>query len=113
MSETVRIPVDTGVVVLSAKVFAESAFEHDIDINSFTASLNNFSDEAHKLGISTDEEIMQWREEATEHYFKLMQEAGKLKHVEQEFFGGSDYACDEDAAGNEQGENEDDPSCSK
>lgn len=102
MSETVRVPVDTGVAVLTAKVFAESAFENNIDINSFTASLNNFSDAAHKLGISTDAEIMQWREEATEYYFKLMQDAGKLKYVEQEFFGGSDY--------NEQGDDEDDPS---
>ena len=109
MSEAVKVPVDTGVAVLPAKVFAESAFENNIDINSFTASLNNFSDAAHKLGISTDAEIMQWREEATEYYFKLMQDVGKLKRVEQEFFGGSDYADDE----NEQGENEDDPSCSK
>lgn len=89
-------------VELPAQVFAESAFANNVDVNEFTLSLNNFSDMAHELGESTQEEIMQWREEATEHYFKLLQDAGKLKHVEQEFFGGSDY-----------GDNEDDPSCSK
>lgn len=89
-------------VKVPAEVFAQSAFDNEVGIDDFVASLNMFSDQAYEEGKQDRRQIIQWREETTECFFKLLKDAGKLKHVEKEFFGGSD--C---------GDDEDDPSCSK
>lgn len=82
-------PTNTNVQYadLDATHFAQSAFDNKIDIDSFVLSMNNFSE----TSSSTTEEIQAWREEATEHYFTLLHDAGLLKWVPSEFQGGSDY----------------------
>ena len=75
-------------VNVPAEAFAQSAYEHDVSLDDFTLSLNNFSD----ASISSKEQIMAWREECVELFFKKMEAAGKLKMSPVEFFGGSDYA---------------------
>lgn len=75
-------------VNVPAEAFAQSAYEHDVSLDDFTLSLNNFSD----ASISSKEQIMAWREECVELFFKKIEAAGKLKMSPVEFFGGSDYA---------------------
>lgn len=75
-------------VNVPAEAFAQSAYEHDVSLDDFTLSLNNFSD----ASISSKEQIMAWREECVEIFFKKMEAAGKLKMSPVEFLGGSDYA---------------------
>ena len=90
-------------VNVPAEAFAQSAYEHDVSIDDFTLSLNNFSD----ASISSREQIVAWREECVELFFKKMEAAGKLKMSPVEFFGGSDYAeeiAQFDADDSEEGE---------
>ena len=75
-------------VNVPAEAFAQSAYEHDVSLDDFTLSLNNFSD----ASISSKEQIVAWREECVELFFKKMEAAGKLKMSPVEFLGGSDYA---------------------
>lgn len=81
-------------IKLPAKVFALSAVEHDIELNSFVASMDNFSEQA--APHTAPERLYAWREEALDEYFRLMKESGKIKHVEKELFSGSDFGDDED-----------------
>lgn len=74
-------------VNVPAEAFAQSAYEHDVSLDDFTLSLNNFSD----ASISSKEQIMVWREECVEIFFKKMEAAGKLKMSPAEFLGGSNY----------------------
>lgn len=83
----VNIPGSTTCVILYANVFAQSAFDHDATLEDFKASLDNFSRESR----SSFPQIQAWREEATEVFFNLLKEAGKLKLRPEEFLGGSDY----------------------
>lgn len=75
-------------VNVPAEAFAQSAYEHDVSLDDFALSLNNFSD----ASISSKEQIMAWREECVELFFKKMEAADKLKMSPVEFLGGSDYA---------------------
>lgn len=75
-------------VNVPAEAFAQSAYEHDVSLDDFALSLNNFSD----ASISSKEQIMAWREECVELFFKKMEASGKLKMSPVEFLGGSDYA---------------------
>lgn len=81
-------------LLLPATVFAGSATQHDITLDDFVASLNNFSEQA--IPYNTPEEIYSWREEATGEFLERMKKAGKLKHIEQTMFSGSDFGDDED-----------------
>ena len=96
----ITVKVDNGYVLLPAEALAQSAFEHNIDLTSFKATLDNFSSKSK----SSAEQIIAWREEATNKYFELLKGAGKLRYEATEFLGGSD--CEDI------GENEDDPSIS-
>ena len=75
-------------VNVPAEAFAQRAYAHDVSPDDFTLSLNNFSD----ASISSREQIMAWREECVELFFRKMEAAGNLKMSPVEFFGGSDYA---------------------
>ena len=88
----ITVKVENGYVLLPAEALAQSAFEHNIDLASFKATLDNFSSKSK----SSAEQILAWREEATNRYFALLDEAGKLQHKSAEFMGGSDYGEDED-----------------
>ena len=85
-------------VMLPAEAVARSAFENDIDLKSFKATLDNFSKQTKSSAL----QIAAWRDEATDKYFNLLKVAGKLKYEAIDFLGGSDY----------EGENEDDHSIS-
>lgn len=85
---TIALRNKTGQKVnVPAEAFAQSAYEHDVSLDDFTLSLNNFSD----ASISSKEQIMAWREECVELFFKKMEAAGRLKMSPVEFLGGSDY----------------------
>ena len=89
----IKIKTQSGVTVwLHAETFAQSAAENNIDITSFKASMDKFSNESE----SSIEDIQKWRDEATDKYFSLV----KLPKVDyREVLSGS-------------GEDEDDPSVS-
>lgn len=93
-------------VNVPAKAFAQSAYEHDVSLDDFTLSLNNFSD----ASISSKEQITVWREECVELFFKKMEAAGKLNMSPAEFLGGSDYA-EEVAQSDADGEGEGSTPC--
>lgn len=93
----ITVKVENGYVLLPAEALAQSAFEHNIDLASFKATLDNFSSKSK----SSAEQILAWREEATNKFFELLKDAGKLKPATTEFLGGSDFS-----------DNEDDPSSS-
>lgn len=78
---------DIVAVKLYSDVFAQSAFEHDVTLEEFKLSLDSFSQSAR----SSLPQIQAWRDEATEIFFKLLEESGKLKWKPAEFLGGSDY----------------------
>lgn len=79
-------------VELSAETLAQSAFEHNIDFMGFKRTLDKFSGKSKSSSL----QILAWREEATNRYFTLLHQAGKLQHKSTEFMGGSDYGEDED-----------------
>ena len=79
-------------VLLPAEDLAQSAFEHNIDLGSFKATLDKLSSKSKSSTV----QIIAWREEATNRYFALLDEAGKLQHKPVEFMGGSNYGEDED-----------------
>ena len=79
-------------VELSAETLAQSAFEHNIDFMGFKGTLDKFSGKSKSSSL----QILAWREEATNRYFTLLHQAGKLQHKSAEFIGGSDYSEDED-----------------
>lgn len=89
----IKIKTQSGVTVwLHAETFAQSAAENNIDVISFKASMDKFSNESE----SSIEDIQKWRDEATDKYFSLV----KLPKVDyREVLSGS-------------GEDEDDPSVS-
>ena len=89
----IKIKTQSGVTVwLYAEIFAQSAAENNIDVISFKASMDKFSNESE----SSIEDIQKWRDEATDKYFSLV----KLPKVDyREVLSGS-------------GEDEDDPSVS-
>ena len=89
----IKIKTQSGVTVwLHAETFAQSAPENNIDVISFKASMDKFSNESE----SSIEDIQKWRDEATDKYFSLV----KLPKVDyREVLSGS-------------GEDEDDPSVS-
>ena len=76
---------------LYAKEFAQSAFDNEVDLDSFKASMDNFS----HTSTSSIPQIQAWRDEATEIFFDLLEKAGKLKLTPVEFEGGSDFDDDE------------------
>lgn len=82
-------------VLLPAEDLAQSAFEHNIDLGSFKATLDKLSSKSKSSTI----QIIAWREEATNRFFELLKQAGKLRPAASEFLGSSDFS-----------ENEDDPS---
>ena len=88
---------DKVYIELPAETLAQSAFEHNIDFMDFKRTLDKFTSKSKSSSL----QILAWREEATNRYFTLLDEAGKLQHKSAEFMSGSDY-----------GENEDDPSIS-
>lgn len=83
--------VDKGMYVPS-DVFAQSAFTHNVSIDEFTRSLNEFCDRA----VAAADAIYKWREEATQLYFALLEKSGKLNNKAVDFLGGSDYENSED-----------------
>lgn len=89
----IKIKTQCGATVwLHAETFAQSAAENNIDVISFKASMDKFSNESE----SSIEDIQKWRDEATDKYFSLV----KLPKVDyREVLSGS-------------GEDEDDPSVS-
>ena len=89
----IKIKTQSGVTVwLHAETFAQSAAENNLDVTSFKASMDKFSNESE----SSIEDIQKWRDEATDKYFSLV----KLPKVDyREVLSGS-------------GEDEDDPSVS-
>lgn len=92
-SITVLADDDNKVYVeLSAETLAQSAFEHNIDFMGFKRTLDKFTSKSKSSSL----QILAWREEATNRYFALLDEAGKLQHKPAEFMGGSDYGEDED-----------------
>lgn len=88
----ITVKVENGYVLLPAEALAQSAFEHNIDLASFKATLDNFSSKSK----SSAEQILAWREEATNKFFELLKDAGKLKPATTEFLGGSDFSDNED-----------------
>lgn len=72
---------------LSSEAFAKSAIENDIDLESFSLSMDNFCDKS----SSAVEEIHLWREDAAERYVTSLIEAGKITLKLTDFEGGSDY----------------------
>lgn len=85
------VNVDKGMYV-PADVFAQSAFTHNVSIDEFTRSLNDFCDRA----VATVGAIREWREEVTQLYFTLLEKSGRLTNKAVDFLGGSDYENSED-----------------
>lgn len=75
-----------------AETLARSAADNNITPEEFKHSLDNLS----HASISSLPQIQAWRDEATELYFKYMEEEGKLTMHPEEFLGGSDFGDDED-----------------
>lgn len=85
----INIKCENGTICpLDSQHFAQSAVDNEINIESFIFSLDNFCESS----TSTIEEIRAWREDAAEHYFVLMSEAGLIRWNPVDFEGGSD--CD-------------------
>ena len=74
-------------VIMYTDVFAQSAFDHGVTLEEFKLSLDSFSQSSR----SSLPQIQEWRDEAVEIFFKLLEDAGKLKMQPAEFLGGSDY----------------------
>lgn len=77
-------------VIMYSDVFAQSAFDHEVTLEEFKLSLDSFSQSSR----SSLPQITEWREEATEIYFKLLEDSGKVVWKAAEFLGGSDYEED-------------------
>ena len=92
----IKIKCDNDTIApLEASHFAQSAFDNEIDLNSFLASLDNFCNQS----VSPIPDIRKWREEATEKYFTLLSNAGLLTWTATPFEGGSDFDESETALG--------------
>lgn len=63
------------IVKLFSNVFAQSAIDNDIDLDSFVESLNNFSDNA----TSAVGMIYKWRDEAVSYYIDAMAAQNKIR----------------------------------
>lgn len=74
-------------VILYTDVFAQSAFDNEVTLEEFKLALDSFSVSSR----SSLPQIQAWRDEATEIFFKLLEDSGKLKWQPAEFLGGSDY----------------------
>lgn len=74
-------------VIMYSDVLAQSAFDHEVTPEEFKLSLDSMS----LSSRSSLPQIQEWRDEATEIYFELLEKAGKLKWNPAEFLGGSDY----------------------
>lgn len=77
------------IIRVPSEVFAQSAFDNNVEVDDFVHSLNVFSARA----TCTRERIIAWREDAVDIFFKLMESAGKLNLTPVEFMGSSD--CDD------------------
>ena len=77
---------------LYADVYAQSAFDNDVTFDEFKASLDSFS----RQSKSSLPQIQEWREEATEIFFDLLEKAGKLKFKPEDFLGESDCIDEDD-----------------
>ena len=88
MSAKIKCKSDGGkYAYITAEVFAQSAYDNNVSLESFSASLAAFS----ASSVSSVPQINEWRQEATDKFFELLEKNGKLNLVPQEFFGGSDY----------------------
>lgn len=76
-----------GYGYLYADVFAQSAFDNNVTFDDFTASLDNFSAQSR----SSEPQINEWRQEATDIFFELLEKAGKLRMDPLHTFNGSDF----------------------
>lgn len=86
---------ESGVkAILYADVFAQSAFDNDVGFDDFKLSMDMFCNRS----VSSVPQIYEWRYEATEIFFGLLEKAGKLKFSPTEFLGGSDYEEDNGTA---------------
>ena len=74
-------------VILYTDVFAQSAFDNEVTLEEFKLALDSFSVSSR----SSLPQIQAWRDEATEIFFKLLEESGKVTWKSAEFLGGSDY----------------------
>lgn len=74
-------------VIVYSNVFAQSAFDHEVTLEEFKLSLDSFSQSSR----SSLPQIQEWRDEATEIFFKLLKESDKVTWKSVEFLGGSDY----------------------
>lgn len=92
----ITIVVDSQNVQLYAETLAQSAFDNNIDLDSFKATLDNFSSKSKSSPL----QILAWREEATQIFFKKLQNAGKLIFEAAEFLGSSDCDDEDDPSDN-------------
>lgn len=83
-------------VLLPAEELAKSAFENNIDLAGFKATLDKLSSKSRSSTL----QIIAWREEATNKFFELLKEAGKLRPAASEFLGSSDFSKNEDDPSN-------------
>ena len=74
-------------VIVYSDVFAQSAFDHEVSAEEFKLSLDSFSQSSR----SSLPQIQEWRDEAAEIFFQLLDKSGKLVYKATEFLGGSDY----------------------
>lgn len=93
---------DAGYVYLEARTLAQSAFVNDVSFDDFANTLDAFSEKSRSSGPQIDE----WRKEAVDIFFDLLEQAGKLKLNPVEIFGGSDYEDSSDAGNDESVESE-------
>lgn len=86
----IKVPCEgavDGYGYLYSDVFAQSAFDNNVTLDDFVASLNRFCN----TSKSSIPQIVEWRQEATDIYFDLHIKAGKLKMDPIHMFNGSDY----------------------
>lgn len=89
--ETINTTDGSSVNVrMYSDVFAQSAFDNDVNLEEFKLSMDSFSQSSR----SSMPQIQAWREEATEIFFKLLEDSGKVVWKSAEFLGGSDYEED-------------------
>lgn len=73
LKDEIKVPIileDKSITWLGAITLAQSAYDNEVDLDSFVLSLNTFSDQV-DLSKTPVGVVYKWREQATEYYLRL------------------------------------------
>ena len=73
LKDEIRVPIileDKSITWLGAITLAQSAYDNEIDLDSFVLTLNTFSDQV-DLSKTPIGVVYKWREQAADHYLRL------------------------------------------